>query len=126
MHSPCVMLFSAARNNLACLRRRLLTNKPAIAAAPRLNGKATINAPIGVAVSVRTAMLQDATQSAKTEMPMAKPAAPAMATSGQLRLSLGRFGAASIASGAKKRQQKTATPSDRSVVLALNATARFA
>src|ERR1700756_23122 len=102
MHSPCVMLLSAARNNLVCLRRRLLTNKPAIAEAPRPNGKPTTSAPTGVAAPVNTATIQDVPHSANSAMPTAKPAPPAMATSGQLRLSLGRFGVASIASGARK------------------------
>jgi hypothetical protein len=96
------MLLSAARNNLVCLRRRLLTNKPAIAAPPNPNGKPITSAPTGVDVCVSMATIQDAPHSTNSAMPRAKPAAPAMATSGQLRLSFGRFGAASIASGARK------------------------
>jgi len=86
----------------------LLTNKPAIAAAPRPNGKATIKALTGAEASVSAATIQDAPQKAKRQMPRTKPAAPAMATSGQLRLSLGRLGAASIASGARIKATKTA------------------
>ena len=40
MHSPCVMLFSAARCNRLWARRRLVANRPARAAAPSANGSA--------------------------------------------------------------------------------------
>src|SRR5262249_61608558 len=106
MHRPCVMLLSAARNNLVCLRRRLLTNNPANAAAPQANGRATTSAAMGVDACVSIATIHDVPHSVNTATPSAPPATPAMITSGQLRLSLGRLGTvASIASGrATKRR----------------------
>src|SRR5579862_6379652 len=41
MHSPWVMLFSAARSNRLCARRRPVADRPASAAAPSANGSAT-------------------------------------------------------------------------------------
>src|SRR5690349_24858616 len=102
MHSPCVMLLSAARNNLVCLRRRLLTNKPASAAAPRPNGKPTTSAPTGVGAPVNTATIHHVPHSANSATPTAKRSAPAMATSGELRLKLGRIGVARIAAGGRE------------------------
>src|SRR5262249_11447181 len=94
---------------------------PAMAAAPSANGRPTNSAATGAEALTNAATIQDGPHSAKIALPSARPAALASTTSGQLRLSLRRFGAASIAS----LPQKAAKISRRPVVLTLSARGRF-
>src|SRR5215469_9015687 len=95
----------------------------AMTAAQQGASGATTIAATDVDACVSTTTIQDVPHSANTAIPSAQPATPAITTSGQLRLSLGRLG---VVASMRPVARQTTTPRRTPVVLALNAAARFA